>query len=76
MERLGAELQSQLTEMVREMAVDAIDRALAEGGDPKDIGAAQEALSRGDADRASQRFKAAIERYRQSLRSAEKALKP
>ncbi len=70
----GAELMDQLLAIARKTAVDALDQAIALGGDPGEISDAQQALSEGDALRTSSAFKDAANKYKDALSKAESAL--
>ncbi len=63
-----------LTGIARFMAVEAIDEAIAQGGDSGDIGDAQDALAEGDTLRESGDFKDAVNKYKDALSKAEGAL--
>ena len=71
---LGAELMDRAAELARLLAVDAIDQAIARGGNPLVITQAQQALADGDALRASGAFKDAVNKYKDALAKAESTL--
>ena len=64
----------QFAAIARQLAVDAIDQAIAQGGDSGEINDAQQALAEGDALRASEAFKDAVANYKDALAKAEGAL--
>ena len=70
----GEDLMDPLTEIARSLAVDAIDQAIAVGGDQEKIDEAQLALDEGDALKASGDFKDAVNKYKDALAKAEGAL--
>ncbi len=70
----GNQLMGQLTEIARVLAVEAIDEAIAQGGDAGEIGDAQQAVAEGDTLRASGAFKDAVNQYKDALAKAEGAL--
>jgi len=72
---LGAQLMDALTGIARQLAVDAIDEAIADpGSDPGEISDAQQSLADGDALRASGDYKDAANKYKDALSKAESAL--
>ncbi len=70
----GNQLMDQLTEIARVLAVEAIDEAIAQGGDAGEIGDAQQAVADGDTLRGSGAFKDAVNKYKDALAKAEGAL--
>ncbi len=70
----GGLLMDQLTGSVRQLAVDAIDQAIAQGGDLAEINQAQVLLDDGDVLRASESFKEAVSKYKDALAKAESAI--
>lgn len=71
---LGSQLMDQLTEAARVLAVQAIDDAIAQGGDAGDISDAQQSLADGDSQRTNGEFKDAVSKYKDALSKAESAL--
>ena len=69
----GTDLMDQLAGVARQLAADALDFAIDQGGDPSEINDAQEALDEGDALRASASFKDAVSKYKDALAKAESA---
>ncbi len=63
-----------LAGVARELAVDAVEQAIAVGGDLGVIAEAQQYLSEGDALRVSGSFKDAINKYKDALAKAESVL--
>ena len=63
----------QLADAARQFAADALDFAIAQGGDPSEINDAQQALDEGDALKASASFKDAVSKYKDALAKAESA---
>jgi len=71
----GAQLMDDLAGIARQIAVDAIDTAIATpGSDPVAIVDAQQFLADGDALRAASQFKDAVAKYKDALAKAESAL--
>lgn len=71
----GNVLMDQLVGIARQLAVDAIDTAIATpGSDPVEIADAQQFLADGDALRAADQFKDAVAKYKDALAKAESAL--
>jgi tetratricopeptide (TPR) repeat protein len=70
----GTEFMDQLAEIPRQIAVEALNEAIAQGGRPKKINDAQKALAKGDALRATGKFKKAVAKYREALKEAERSL--
>ena len=64
----------QLARIARQVAVDVIDKAVAQGADPVVISDAQQALADGDAKRASGDFKDAVSQYKDALAKTESVL--
>ncbi len=60
-----------LAGIARQLAVSAIDEAIARGGDPSAIADAQQSLADADAHRGSSEFKDAISKYKDALAKAE-----
>ena len=69
----GTDLMDRLAAIAAQIAQDAIDEAIARGGDPATIADAQAALDDGDALRASGAFKDAVGKYKDALAKAEGA---
>jgi len=68
---LGNELLDQLTEIVRQIAADAIDIAInTPGSDPVEIADAQQFLADGDTLRTAGQFKDAVAKYKDALSKA------
>ena len=63
----------QLAGVARQLATEALDQAIAQGGDPTAIADAQQALAEGDTLRASGAFKDAVSKYKDALAKAESA---
>jgi hypothetical protein len=63
-----------LTGVARQFAAEALAHAIAHGGDPSEIAAAQQSLEAGDVLRQSAAFKEAVGKYRDGLAKAESAL--
>lgn len=70
----GTQLMDQFAAIARQFAVDALNQAIAQGGDPTKISEAQQALADGDALKASGTFKDAVNKYKDALAKAESAL--
>ncbi|MEE9123543.1 MAG: hypothetical protein V3U14_03490 [candidate division NC10 bacterium] len=70
----GTEFMDQLAEIARQIAVEALNEAIAQGGRPKKINDAQKALAKGDALRATGKFNKAVAKYREALKEAERSL--
>ena len=68
------DLMDELAGIAQQLATEALDEAIAQGGDPGDINDAQQALADGDALRASGAFKDAVNKYKDALAKAESAL--
>ena len=74
------DLMDQLAGIARRIAEDAIDQAIAAGGDPQTISEAQQSLAAGDAARQLaqsgqlDKFKEAVNKYKDALAKAESAL--
>ena len=60
----GADRMDELAEIARRVASDAVNRAIAQGGDPQELAEAQQALADGDALRATGEFKDAVNEYK------------
>jgi len=72
---VGAELMDELAGIARQLAVDAIDEAVAAGGDSDKIATANEKLGEGDDFRDNEgKFKDAASKYKDALSEAESAL--
>ena len=69
----GTQLMDQLAGIARNIAAGAVDQAIAGGGDPSKIDDAQLALGEGDALRASEAFRDAVNKYKDALSQAEGA---
>ena len=69
----GTQCMTQLASAARQLAVAAIDAAIAGGGDPDKIADAQLALDDGDALRSAESFKDAVAMYKDALAQAEGA---
>ena len=69
----GTDLMDQLAGAARKLAVDALNQAIAQGGDPDSISDAEQALAEGDALRALGAFKDAVNAYKDALAKAESA---
>ena len=69
----GSDLMDQLAGVARQLASDALDFAIDQGGDPSEINDAQQALDEGDALKASASFKDAVSKYKDALAKAESA---
>ena len=67
------DLMDQLAGLAQQLASDALDQAIAQGGDPTVIADAQQALVEGDTLRASGAFKDAVNKYKDALAKAESA---
>ena len=67
------DLMGQLAGAAKVLAQDAIDAAIAGGGDPDTIVDAQQFLADGDADRAAGQFKDAVAKYKDAKAKAESA---
>ena len=67
-------LMDQLAGIARQVAQEALDQAIAQGGDPDKINEAEQELAEGDALRASGAFTDAVDKYKDALLSAESAL--
>ena len=70
----GRELMDGFAGVARQLAVDAINKAIAQKGNPKKIKEAQQELAKGDALRASLHFEKAVEHYKEAIEEAEEAL--
>lgn len=70
----GTQLMDQLAGTARQLAVEALDQANAQGGDPVKINEAQQKLAEGDALRALGEFKDAVNKYKDAVDKAEDAL--
>ena len=75
MDYWGEKLMDQLAGIARQMAVDAINLAIAKGGDTKKITEAQDRLLEGDVHRSAKEFKDAVSKYKDALSKAEDAIK-
>ena len=71
---VGADLMDRFAEVARVLAAEAIDAAIAAGGDPGEIADAQQFRADGDSLRASQAFKDSINQYKVALVEAKSAL--
>ena len=67
----GTQLMDELAGIARLLAVSALEEATAQGGDPGVLNDAQQALDEGDALRASEAFKDAVNKYKDALAKAE-----
>ncbi len=67
----GAQCMDQLAGIARQLAVNALDEAIARAGDVTVIADAQQFLADGDALRASGAFKDAVNKYKDALAKAE-----
>lgn len=63
-----------LASVARDLAADALDHVLVQGGDEDEITEAQQGLTDGDTLRALGAFKDAVNRYKDALAKAEGAL--
>ena len=72
----GIQLMDQFAGIAQQIAADALDEAIAQGGDPGEINDAQQALDEGDGLRASEAFKDAVNKYKDALSKAESAQPP
>ena len=70
----GTDLMDDLAAIAREIAAEAVAEAIAQGGNPEVIAAAQQALDDGDTLRDSGAFKDAVSQYRDALAKAENVL--
>ena len=70
----GEQLMEDLAAAARKLAANALDEAVAQGGDPAKIIEAQQAFVQGDGLRASGAFKDAVNKYKDALAKAEGAL--
>jgi len=70
----GAQLMDNFAGIARQIAVNAIDEAVAAGGNPGEISDAQQSLADGDPLRTSGDFKDAVNKYKDALSKAESAL--
>jgi YVTN family beta-propeller protein len=66
-EAQGTQLMNELAGIARLLAVSSLEEAIALGGDPDVINDAQQALDDGDALRASEAFKDAVNKYKDAL---------
>ena len=64
----------QLARTARQLAQEALDQAVAQGGDSVVIADAQQTLAEGDTLRESGAFKDAVSKYKDALAKAESAL--
>ena len=64
----------QLAAVARQLAVDAITEAVAQGGDPTGIGDAEQSMANGDTFLAEGKFKDAVAKYKDALAKAESAI--
>jgi len=71
---VGTQLMDTLAGIARQLAVNAIDEAVAAGGDSGEISDAQQSLADGDALRTSGDYKDAVNKYKDALSKAESAL--
>ena len=69
----GEQHMDQLAAIAKQLAVNAIDDAIFRGGDPTKIITAEQAVDDGDAKRASEDFKDAVNKYKDALANAEGA---
>jgi len=70
----GTDLMDQLAGIAKQLAVDAIDAAIATpGSDPVEVADAQQFLADGDALRTDGKFKDAVNKYKDALAKAESA---
>lgn len=69
----GTRWMDQLAGSARQLAGDALNRAIAQCPNDSETIQAQQALAQGDALRSTGKFKEAVDRYRQSLSKAESA---
>lgn len=70
---IGTALLQVLAEVTRDLAVEAINDAIARGGDPREIAKAQDNLAEGDALRAAGEYVKAIKKYGKAAKEAAKA---
>ena len=70
----GEQLMDQLARIARQLAVDAIDEAIAQGGDPQKITEAEQAAADGDSFVDAGMFKDAVNKYKDALAKAESML--
>lgn len=70
----GTQLMDEFAAIARQLAVDALDQAIASGGDPGPINEAQQALAEGDVLRSLGAFKNAVNKYKDALAKAESAI--
>ena len=70
----GEELMDALAGIARQLAVDAINQAIASGGDEVKIATAEQALDDGDELRTAGAYKDAVNEYKDALAEAEGAL--
>jgi type II secretory pathway pseudopilin PulG len=69
----GKQLMDNITEIARQLAVDAIAYAMNSGGDSGEINNAQQQFDQADALRASENFMGAVSQYRDALSAGESA---
>ncbi len=67
------DLMDDLAAIARAVALQAIEEAILQGGDPGDISDAQDSLAEGDALRAAGQYKDAVSKYKDALSKAESA---
>jgi len=72
----GTQLMHQLAQAARQLAVEAIDEAIDQGGDSRIVAEAQYYIEEGDALRAAEYFKDAVNKYKDALAKAESDLPP
>ena len=71
---LGAQLMDILAWIAQQMAIEALDQAIAQGGNPSDIADAEEALEDGNGLRGEGAYKDAVNKYKDALAKAQGAL--
>lgn len=72
-EQVGKDFMDRLAGIARQLAVQAIDEAIAHHGDPNKINVAQQLLTEGDQLRALGKHKDAVNKYKDALAKAEQA---
>ncbi len=70
----GRQLMDRFAGIARQLAVNVLNQAIAQKGNPKKIKAAQEDLAAGDKLRAAGDFDEAVDKYKKALQEAEEAL--
>jgi hypothetical protein len=71
---VGEYLMDQIAEIARQLAYEAIQIAIEQGGDPDEIQEAQDYLDEGDLLRESGQYKDAVAKYKDALAKAESAI--